>query len=176
MDIWQDIHFNGRELWLESPKRLYQFLLLRALNHCELYLNPRTRSLDNTLYTRVKKNFEHGEVSSEELLSWGDERLERWLAEKGDIKPHPNVISPDDLEWFKFKTKKEAKAFAKKEKRRFSHTEQLRAFTTGLDWLVKSGRHLTPLKFVLPKRKVEQLEYLSKKHEGWYVYCFREDT
>jgi hypothetical protein len=173
-DVWQDIRFDGTKTWFISPDRLFRFLVLRAYNHTELYLNPRSRSLDYTLYNKVKKYYESGEIKRDDLLNWNDQQLERWLEKSGEIENWP--VSPDDLEWFSFKTEAEAGAFAKKEKHRFSHLEHVRAFKTGLDWLVKSGRHLTPLRFVLPQRKVEQLEYLSRKYEGWYVHCFRDDA
>jgi len=121
---------------------------------------------------KVKKHYDAGEITRDKLLSWDDQRLERWLIEKGEIESV--LVSPDDLEWFRFKAVEETQKFIAKKKASFSHSEYVRPFKTGLDWLVKNGGRLVPLKSVLPKRKIKQLEYLSSKYQGWYVHCFRE--
>jgi len=123
------------------------------------------------LCNRVKKHYEAGEITRDQLLSWDDRKLEQWLIDKGEIDSV--IVSPDDLSWQHFETEREARIFADKQER-LSHVEHIKPFKTGLDWLVENGRCKVPLKFVLAKDKVSRLENLSKKYSGWYVYCFKK--
>jgi hypothetical protein len=169
MDVWQDIRFDGENVWFASPPRLFDFLLLRAYLHCDIYLNPRSRALDYVLFNQVARHYRP--EMREQLLLWNDEQLEIWLQGKGESGGL--VSSPDDLVWEKFANQKEADSFIAHVKR-LSHVDHVKPFKTGLDWIVGNGRQRTQLQFVIPKRKIDQLESLSKRHSGWYVYYFQD--
>jgi hypothetical protein len=168
MDVWQDIRFDGEDVWFTSASNLFDFLLLRAYLHCDIYFNPRSRALDYVLFNQVRKYYKP--EMRDQLLSWNDEQLLMWLEGKGGIGGPAS--SPDDLVWEKFEKEEEAALFARSVQR-LSHIDHVKPFKTGLDWLVANGRQQTKLRFVIPKRKVVQLESLSKRHSGWYVYYFQ---
>jgi hypothetical protein len=167
MDVWQDILFDGKDVWFACSSRLFDFLLLRAYMHCDIYLNPRSRALDYVLYNQVRKHY--APEMRDQLLSWDDKQLQLWLEQKGEDS---GILSPDDLSWKKFESEKEANDFAARVPK-LSHTDHVKPFKTGLDWLVANGKKRTQLRFVLPKSKVVQLESLSKRHAGWYVYYYQ---
>ncbi|MFZ2188870.1 MAG: HD domain-containing protein [Candidatus Moraniibacteriota bacterium] len=166
MDVWQDIRFDGKDVWFTCANRLFDFLLLRAYMHCDIYLNPRSRALDYVIYNQVRKHY--APEMRDQLLSWDDKQLQLWLEQKGEDN---GILSPDDLLWKKFESQEEANNFAGRVQK-LSHIDHVKQFKTGLDWLVANGKKRTQLRFVLSKSKVVQLESLSKRHASWYVYYY----
>jgi hypothetical protein len=174
-DIWQDIEFtkDKTKFGFKSKERLYDFLTLRALEHIELLFNPESRKLDLLLAKEIKPLYKKNVITKEQLLSIDNSMLEYYLRQ---IKPNAikSFLEPDNMDWQKFKTKKEAKEFSLKiDKNKIERIEKIKPFNPGLHFPIILENDIKPLKDVLEPTKIKELESLAHERAGYYVFYYK---
>lgn len=172
MDIWQDIAFSEEleTFYFKKPEKLYNFLYLRALEHSELLFDPRSRALDFYLEKYTRKLYEKGVITNINLLTNNDEWL-RLTLEKNFPEEFKSLLSPDILSWKKFKTEKEMADFCSEmDPRKIDHTDHIKGFKLGIDWLVESKGEVVKLEDCFDKDRIQQLKAIVESTKGYYVY------
>jgi len=175
MDVWQDIKFteNKSQFYFCDKARLYDFFVLRVLEHTELLLNPRSRALDHTLYKNIKGLYESGEITKELLLSRGDDVLNEIVMKLHETCPR-GFFSPDKFEWRFFQSERLMETFCSLNRDRISHVDQIKKFDVGFDWPVFKQGKVVEIRKVLPRRKVRKLDSIANSLKGWYVYLYKK--
>ncbi|KKQ38966.1 MAG: hypothetical protein US57_C0026G0002 [Candidatus Moranbacteria bacterium GW2011_GWC2_37_73] len=166
MDVWRDICVTKECVYFSNAYRLYHFLLLRALMHTEFYLNPNCRKLEHIFFSQIKKLFDSGEISVDDLRYKDDQWLES-IVRKG--KDQSWCTQPESIDWQCFDNKEDADAFRAGNNSVF-HIEHIKPFETGMHWLVMHRGKIMPLCKALPKQFAVRIESLSNIREGWYAY------
>jgi hypothetical protein len=177
MDMWQNLKFSSdREIiYFDDPEKLYLFLYLRALEHEELLYNPRTRCLDFFLTEYAGRLYRDGVITKNDFLTRDDKWLEYVLAKYFPDKFQGGSIAPGKMQWRKFKNEKDLANFQSKlPKKCISHAEYLKQLHIGLDWPVMINGSICELRKAIPSEKVEALENIAKKLQGWVLYYFNE--
>lgn len=173
MNVWEDIRFEGDGIYFADPKRLYDFLVLRALEHTELLYCGYCRTFDYLLFKKVKGLYEKKVVTREDLLDWGD----NWL--QAVIEKHVGrmdlTLCPEETSCVRFKSEAKAKEFFEKCGRFADHIDHVEKFQTGLDWKVTRGSEIIPLHEVISREKASFLQNLSADIESWYIYYTKTD-
>jgi hypothetical protein len=191
MDIWQDIRFSEdrKQIYFSDRDRLFDYLYLRALEHEELLLNPRARSLDFLHTKLVKKLYDKGikagslrlltrrkRITKKELITKGGFWFEDVLQKNFPKNYWGPLVTPDDLVWKRFKTEEEMLIFCRSlGKKHVDHYEEIKPFKTGLDWPVKFGKSIRRLRDVLPNYKKRRMNRILEKTTGYYVYFMKGD-
>jgi hypothetical protein len=168
MDVWEDIRLENEHLYFVDPDRLYNFLILRALEFNELLYAGFCRTFDYLLYARAKHLYEKGVITKDSLLEKGD----TWLKAMLDVynAEIDFELSPDDILCLKFKSEKRRNEFARKCAKFVEHIDYVEKFDSGLNWKVMHQGKIMPLRKAISKRKEDYLENLATSIEGWYVY------
>lgn len=88
-NIWDSVTTSDGQLVFTDPRRLVAFLKARIVLFRELYYHPRAR-FGEYLISRilVKRLYDRGELTRDELLEMGDSELERKL---NDAYGEPNI-------------------------------------------------------------------------------------
>lgn len=171
-DVWQTIRIKNREVYFTDPELLYNFLMLRALEHQELLLDPYCRVLDFTLSRKIGALYEAGKISKEWLLTKRDSDL--WAFLEGEKSGLESALqTPDRFSWKKFKSPESESEFVKLVGDRIYFQEIIKPFKTGTNWLVELGGKLVPLREVISKRKIRKLEAIAESCSGRFVYYFK---
>lgn len=171
MDFWKDIRFtpDKKTFYFSDVDRLFMFQLLRAYEHVEFLYNPYCRAFDQIPYEKVKKYYDKGIITRQDLLENTDAWLDRRLDELRETE-HRLFFSPDNLGWMRFNSESEANDFCAKTERRISHREKIKQFDVGFSWLVMKGGRIIPFGDAINSDQRDQLLELSKARAGWYVY------
>ncbi|EKE18994.1 MAG: hypothetical protein ACD_9C00175G0003 [uncultured bacterium] len=168
-DVWRDIGIAKERVFFLDANRLYNFLKLRALMHSEFYLNPDCRRLEHVFFSETKKLFESEKISLDDLRFKDDHWLDLVVRDGKDVSW---CTQPEDVSWQRFETEQEADGFYAQKKSAF-YKEHIKPFKTGMNLLVMHERKIKPLYDALSKKHVQELEQISNKRAGWYVYYFK---
>lgn len=171
IDVWQNIQFtpDRTRLAFTKPERLFHLLLLRAYEFQELLFNPYSRVLDLFLKKLVQPLYEDGSITKEHLLIQDDDWLHRVLNTHYPDKIKP-VIDPEELSWKKFETSREQEEFCVQLGDKIERKEHIAGFNPGLDWPVFDQEKIAPLREVISRDEIEQLEGIVASTRGYYVY------
>ncbi|MBZ1348615.1 MAG: hypothetical protein KYQ20_02575 [Candidatus Nealsonbacteria bacterium] len=173
MDVWQDIKFtpDKTNFGFSNPDRLFQFLLLRAYAHKELFLNPDSLTVEYFFKQKVQLLYEKGLITKEQLLANDDEWLLLILN-----KYYPEEVKGDvdtgSFYWKRFSTPEEQKEFANQKGDRVIDLVYESGFNPGLNLPIISQdrKTITPIEEVIGKKEIDELKEISKSTGGYYVY------
>lgn len=176
MDIWQDIRLtpNEQNVYFVNPDNLFNFLMLRAYEFRDLLLNPYSRALDFLLERLVRPLYEKEIITRKNLLTWEDKTLWSILQYNYPERDLWFLLEPEEMDWEAYETEQEMHNTVLKLGDRIDHTEHIKGFSSGLDWLVinKEGQ-LKPLKEAISKKKVKIIEEVVESTKGYYVYYYK---
>lgn len=106
---WDRVMMMEGQMVVASPRRLANFLLLRALMFKILYLNPAARLVEEVYGLALRFLYERGEVTTRDLLDGGDEVVKTKVSA---LLGESDLLSGDDDMWRPrlqmFETEKEA--------------------------------------------------------------------
>lgn len=168
MDVARDIRVIKDGLYFVDVMRLFRFLKLRALLSAELYFNPKCRKLEQMFSSETEKLLEQKKISAEDLRFKDDAWLNDVVRKE---KPHSWCTKPQEADFKRFETEDELNAFCEHNTSVFNR-EQIKSFKTGLHMLVMHKDKIVPLADALPAHRIDELENLSRKREGWYAYYY----
>lgn len=173
MDVWQDIQFtpDKTDFGFSDPNRLFQFLLLRARAFEEVYTNLGSKPLTYFLRQKTQSLYEKGLITKEQLLTNDDEWLMSIL-NKYYFEEIRECLEPGSLCWKRFSTPEEQKEFADQIGSRKIYLKHETGFKTGLDLPIISQdkKRVAPIREVIDKKKIAELEKISNSNNGYYVY------
>jgi hypothetical protein len=178
MDAWETIQVtpDRSRFYFSDSQKLHKLIILRALEFQELLLDPYCRALDHTLYKEIGELYHKNIITRDDLLTLDDSWLDHILQDYSERRKRPLsfLATPDDYLWIKFHDQKKAEEFRKKLGDRFSHSECIHPFSTGLDWdtMNKKGE-IVPAREAIPYERIKYLEKISKSFAGWYVYYYK---
>ncbi len=171
-DVWLDINFaNNGKLYFSNPKKLHDFLLVRALMHVELYKNPASRKIEKLLAQKTAKLVEAKITSLEDFQKHDDQWLFQALEENGFFSC--NVFDPDKIQFRKFDNEESCRNFGEILGQKLIAVESIGPFKTGLDWPVRFKGKIIPLNQAISQKQINQLAKLSNAKNGWYVYFYK---
>ncbi len=178
MDVWETIQVtpDRSHFYIADSARLYKLLVLRALEFQELLLDPYCRVLDHTLHKEIEALYQKKAITKDDLLTFDDSWLNLFLQEHSKRrKRHLSFLAtPDDYLWVKLETQEESEKFGKKLGNKFSHSEYIRPFSTGLDWnTINEKKEIVPAREEISFKKVRHLERIANSFAGWYVYYLK---
>lgn len=181
MNVWLDCRCSADErVWgFTNPQRLFNFLMLRALEHSELLLNPASRFLDTHLAKFVRPLYQNGQITAQMLRQWTDDQLIRFLEEQhAGSNVALNYVEPHAFAWKRFGSPVERQAFVDRCGHTIDHCEDRTGFNTGLEWPVFTDATRTqwkPLHACLTRHERALLEHQSQTIAGYYAYWKRPD-
>lgn len=179
MNVWQDcgLSSDGTTWGFADAERLYHFLVLRALEHDELLLNPASRFLDTHLSTFVRPLYQRGVITAAMLRQWTDQEL-IWFLEKkyptADVSL--NSIEPAHFTWRRFASAHQRRGFIDQCGHPIDHTEDRTGFNSCIDWPVFTDRARSrwrPLHDCISQPRTDYLLHLSRRTAGYYAYWKR---
>ncbi|MFH1235708.1 MAG: hypothetical protein V1685_02095, partial [Parcubacteria group bacterium] len=176
MDVWEDILFthDRKRIAFRDPERLFTFLLARAYEHQELLHNPYSRIFDFTLTRIVREYYLKGNITRDNLITWGPERFEVELAQRGQ-SALIDLMEPDEYEFKRFDTAEELHRFCRLiGGDHVDHVEYIRGCNPCLDWPVftdpEQRTGIVPLWQLLPQRCIDLIVRVSQSRKGHYAY------
>lgn len=167
-DVWEivkDVFITDKCTYFLNPCRLYNFLLVRALMHSEFYLNPMCRKLEHLFFSETRKLFQQGIISITDL----QEQDDRWLDDKvRKGKTADWCTMPQIIKFARFETREQMLKFC--QEIHVFHTEKMKEVNPCIDWLVFKDGRIMPLHDAINKEKIDYLESIAKRRQGWYAY------
>lgn len=163
-NVWLDVILTKKGLGFLHARRLYYFLLIRALMHDNFYRNPACRKLEVVYASAILDGLKRGFISYENLLHHDDRFLEM-------IYDHSLLVrKAKKIRYRSFREGCKALGFINLLGNRLVHMEEVASFRTGLNWLVKKGDAFRSLQDVVHSRQVANLEILAQHRQGWHLY------
>lgn len=178
MDSWETIRVtpDRSHFYFSDFHKLHKLLMLRAFEFQELLLDPYCRALDHTLYKEIEGLYQKRMITKDDLLTLDDSWLNIILQEHSERRKRPMSFfaTPDDYLWIKFGNLEESERFRVELGDRFSHSEYIHPFSTGLDWkTINEKGEIVLARKVISSSRVRYIEKIAKSFVGWYVYYYK---
>jgi hypothetical protein len=168
-DVWLDIHITHNQVYFSHAKRLWIFLMIRALMHVHLYKNPDCRKFEHVIAKETKKMLAEGIITFDDLKKKDD----NWLTSKIEKynQKMTSLMHPELIDWKYFSNEHDCLQYASSLGEKLILTENIKNFDSCLDWNI--GNKGLKLHSTISIEESQQLCKLSSLRSGWYAYFYK---